>query len=748
MKPLGAADPSAVASYRLIGVLGGGGMGRVYLGESRTGRRVAIKVVRDELAEDPVFRRRFAREVAAAKVVSPLYTAAVVDADPNAEAPWLATTYIEGPTLTELVLTEGPLAPVAVLTLAAGLSEALASIHRVGLVHRDLKPSNVIINNAGPHIIDFGIALTTETTGRLTTSKVVGTPSYIAPEIIHGSEPSPAGDVFSLGATLVFAASGKHLVAEGPVFAQILQITTGRFDLEAVPKEIRPLIVRCISPEPKDRPTADELAHIIVAAGVRSPAPGWYSSREPAPEIVTGDPITGMSVSRRRLLAYGGLAVAVAAGSAVGVAVGVFGRPGAGAGAVWQPTGAPSGATGTGGTIGATPTSSAAPSSGPGSVRWVGTSGSKVAGVSPGAQQPGVRIIVDPRKFLISSNGPDVFAADLDGKPRWTSPLPTTAVNLRPWGDAILATDSKMMWLINPTDGAVLFSRDIVAPETAAAAGDNPDNLAVEIGAIALSGSAAFIGLGTATVAYNRKLERLWRMARPDVGSGVRPPAGSPRAATESSLLLHDLVDPLVQVALRKASNHAKQWGVSYAQGPQGAQGGGPPPDDGAGGGGQGGAPAEDAWSASEARFGTAHVAVRDARALRVLTLDRGTTVWLKVSDKPVATIEVVGDQLLVSADKLTGYALNRDAQLWQLDVRGARIAPTPDGKRVIAANERAVLALDLAGHVLWSTALPESVATMMPERITTDDHTAYLTFRPRPDQRAAGPDVLAINLD
>src|SRR5690349_7137117 len=154
MKPLGSGDPAVVGSFRLLGVLGGGGMGRVYLGQSRTGRRLAIKMLSEQYAEDPEYRERFAREVSAAKLVSPLYTAAVVDADTQAKNPWLATTYIDGPSLEEWVTKHGALPPQKVLALAPGLAEALISIHSVGLVHRDLKPSNVIINPNGPHIID------------------------------------------------------------------------------------------------------------------------------------------------------------------------------------------------------------------------------------------------------------------------------------------------------------------------------------------------------------------------------------------------------------------------------------------------------------------------------------------------------------------------------------------------------------------------------------------------------------------
>src|SRR4051794_3704370 len=329
MRPLRPTDPTAVGSFRIIGVLGGGGMGRVYLGESRSGRQVAIKVIRSELAQDETFRRRFAREVTSIRSVSPLFTAAVVEADPDAAEPWVATTYIDGPTLGELVGEAGPMAAGAVLTLAAGLADALASIHRTGLVHRDIKPSNVIINDLGPHVIDFGIALAVDR-DNMTTSLLLGTPSYIAPEIIQGGDPTLASDVFSLGSTLVFAASGHHLVSQGTMHAQILRMTMGRFDLDLVPKELRPLIVRCLSPRPKDRPTADELARILVASGVAGPSPRWYSRTDAAPPVTVPPlPITltgQRTLSRRALLVGGGLAGAVAIGAAVGIGAALNGR--------------------------------------------------------------------------------------------------------------------------------------------------------------------------------------------------------------------------------------------------------------------------------------------------------------------------------------------------------------------------------------------------------------------------------------
>ncbi len=273
MRPLGAADPKTIGPYQLLGVLGSGGMGRVYLGASRTGRRVAIKVIRPDLAEDPIFRDRFAREVAAAGRVSPLFTALVVDSDTEAAAPWLATTYIEGVSLDRHVLDDGAMGIDDVLSLAAGLGEALTSIHGVGLVHRDLKPSNILLNDSGPHIIDFGLALGSEQT-RLTTSRVVGTPAYMAPERLRGEAAGPPSDVFSLGATLVFASTGRDLVDDASVYEQVLQIAEGRFTLTDVPSRLRALVIRCVSFHPEDRPTAAELTRFVVALGAVTPGLG------------------------------------------------------------------------------------------------------------------------------------------------------------------------------------------------------------------------------------------------------------------------------------------------------------------------------------------------------------------------------------------------------------------------------------------------------------------------------------------
>ena len=445
MNPLSAADPASVGRFRLLGVLGGGGMGRVYLGESPTGRRVAIKVIRADLAEDPVFRLRFQREVAAARTVSPLYTAAVVDADPAATAPWLATAYIDGPSLTQLVEARGPLATGAVLTLAAGLAEGLASIHAAGLVHRDLAPGNVILDDSGPHIIDFGIALNPHATKVTADQRLVGTPSYIAPEVIEGNEAGPPSDVFALGAIVAFAAAGKHLVTEGPLPAQILQIIRARFDLEAVSKEIRPLVIRCTGVNPTARPTAAELVRILVGAGVAKPSPGWFTDRTAARPIkVPAAP--SQRLSRRGLLVTAGIAGLAAAAGAAAWARSFRSSPERSA--ETNPSVARS----------PTPSTPAPVRSGPGTIAWRARSGVLPAGLSLSGPQSPTRIIVDRGERLIGANSSEVFAVGVEGGPLWTQTLPTGSVNLWAWGDAVLVTDSRRLWLIDAASGDVRFS--------------------------------------------------------------------------------------------------------------------------------------------------------------------------------------------------------------------------------------------------------------------------------------------------
>jgi len=212
-------DPRLIGPYRVVGLLGDGGMGRVFLGRSAGGRPVALKVIRRDLAADPDFRQRFRREVAAARKVSGLYTAMVIDADVDAPEPWLATAYVEGPSLYEAVNDHGPLPLGSVLALAGGLAESLTAIHAAGVVHRDLKPSNVLLGRDGPYLIDFGISRAAESTSLTRAGFVIGSPGFMSPEQAEGGEVGPASDIFSLGAVLAFAASGQHPFGAGSTAA-------------------------------------------------------------------------------------------------------------------------------------------------------------------------------------------------------------------------------------------------------------------------------------------------------------------------------------------------------------------------------------------------------------------------------------------------------------------------------------------------------------------------------------------------
>ncbi|MGN9782248.1 tetratricopeptide repeat protein [Nonomuraea sp. ZG12] len=280
MEPLRVGDPLQVGPYRLQGRLGGGGMGQVFLGRSRGGRPVAVKVVRPELAHDEGFRRRFAIEVEAARLVGGFYTAQVVDADTDADQPWLATDYIPGPSLQQAVAAHGPLPPAAVGVLGAGLAEGLAAIHKCKLVHRDLKPGNVILAANGPRVIDFGVARALDTTSHTATGAVIGTPAFMSPEQIRSDEVGPASDVFSLGAVLVFAATGRGPFGDGHHHAIMYRILHNDPDLAGLPSDLTDLVGACLAKTPQTRPSLNDLLDRLTA-----PAEG--ATRWLSPEVTT-----------------------------------------------------------------------------------------------------------------------------------------------------------------------------------------------------------------------------------------------------------------------------------------------------------------------------------------------------------------------------------------------------------------------------------------------------------------------------
>ncbi len=282
-------DPRRIGPYEVLGRLGAGGMGEVYLAEAPAGVRLAVKVVRSEHAEDRTFRARFRHEVRAAQTVggAGTYTARVVDADTEAERPWMASEFVEGPNLRDAVLDGGPLPAPAVGLLAGALGEALAAIHAKGLVHRDLKPSNILLAPDGPRVIDFGIVRALEATALTRTGTVVGSVGYVSPEQIrNGAHVGPPTDIFSLGAVLAYASGGREPFGEGQDSVVLLRILTGDVDLSAVPKDHLPLVESCLRDDPLARPTP---AEVVAATGHTARSlreglrPGWYTAAPSEP---------------------------------------------------------------------------------------------------------------------------------------------------------------------------------------------------------------------------------------------------------------------------------------------------------------------------------------------------------------------------------------------------------------------------------------------------------------------------------
>ncbi|MFJ6513959.1 serine/threonine-protein kinase [Streptomyces sp. NPDC091406] len=269
-QPLKADDPTVVGGYRLAAVLGAGGMGKVYLSYTPGGRPLAIKVIRAEFSEDPEFRRRFQQEVRSAQRVQGLYTAPVIDSDTEGPQPWLATAYVPGPSLAHAVARHGGLPLRSVLLLTVGVAEALGVIHGAGIVHRDLKPANVLLADDGPRVIDFGIARAADTTALTGTGVSVGTPAFMSPEQAAVGTVTPATDVFALGQIAAYAAIGAPAFGDGPSHAVLYRIVHEDPDLSRLPDELRPLVTRCLSRDPADRPA---LADIIRMCHEISPEP-------------------------------------------------------------------------------------------------------------------------------------------------------------------------------------------------------------------------------------------------------------------------------------------------------------------------------------------------------------------------------------------------------------------------------------------------------------------------------------------
>jgi eukaryotic-like serine/threonine-protein kinase len=286
LRPLGDADPRQLGRFTVLGVLGEGGMGRVFLGRSPGGWAVAIKVIHAGLAADPAFRARFAHEVATARAVGGIYTASVVDADTAAERPWLAVEYVAGPSLADAVAAGGPLPLRAVLRLGLGLAEALQAIHAAGVVHRDLKPSNVLLAADGPRVIDFGIARAAENSSLTRTGTILGSAGFMAPEQITGDEVGPAADVFALGAVLTFAATGQGPFGEGRTEALAYRVVHAEPVLDSLAEPPRGMVARCLAKDPRQRPGPGQVITALAAipAAGSGTGEGWLP--EPVEQMV------------------------------------------------------------------------------------------------------------------------------------------------------------------------------------------------------------------------------------------------------------------------------------------------------------------------------------------------------------------------------------------------------------------------------------------------------------------------------
>ncbi|WP_328402747.1 protein kinase [Streptomyces sp. NBC_00390] len=274
-------DPRVVGSFRLHRRLGAGGMGVVYLGSDRRGQRVALKVIRPDLAEDQEFRSRFAREVSAARRIRGGCTARLVAADLEADRPWFATQYVPGPSLHDKVAEDGPLLAAEVAAIGAALSEGLVAVHEAGVVHRDLKPSNILLSPKGPRIIDFGIAWATGASTLTHVGTAVGSPGFLAPEQVRGAVVTPATDVFALGATLAYAATADSPFGHGSSEVMLYRVVHEEPHLYGVPDALAPLVSACLAKDPEERPSTLQLSMRLKEIAARE-THGLTEARPPA----------------------------------------------------------------------------------------------------------------------------------------------------------------------------------------------------------------------------------------------------------------------------------------------------------------------------------------------------------------------------------------------------------------------------------------------------------------------------------
>ncbi|MQY09293.1 protein kinase domain-containing protein [Actinomadura macrotermitis] len=460
MAPLEADDPAEIGGYQLVGRLGAGGMGQVFLGRSPAGLLVAIKVIHERYTGDPQFRARFRREVTTARAVSGAFTAPVIDADPEARSPWLVTTFLPGRPLNEVVEEHGPLPPQAVRSLGAGLAEALISIHRAGIVHRDLKPHNVMLTPDGPKVIDFGIAHAADISAITRAGAVVGSPGYMSPEQATGRETGPAGDVFSLGAVLAFAATGSGPFGRARMEVMIYRVVHERPRLDGIGDPgFRSLIEACLAKDPAGRPTPQQLLEWF---GTAPQGVSWLPdamARDIA-EHAARKHGKGRRIGRRAFLA--------AAATTAGVPLGIAAATG---GAIWirkrfdtVPDGKLIARFPAGGTV------TAAPAVAAGRLLVATGQGVLVAHdlqrkrelwrYAAGAPLSTSPVIADDTAYIVGDNGV-LHAVGMDGQARWKRDLGRKAVPVAAAGQVYVVANGRLLALAG---GEVRWSAALPSP--------------------------------------------------------------------------------------------------------------------------------------------------------------------------------------------------------------------------------------------------------------------------------------------
>lgn len=481
-----AEHPEYAGQYHLEECLGTGGMGVVHLATSGSGLRLAVKVIHGEHASDPEFRARFRQEVAAARRVSGAFTAPVVDADPDAGRPWMATLFIDGPTLAERVKRNGPLGPQELQRVGAGLAEALRDIHRAGVVHRDLKPSNVLLAPDGPKVIDFGISRPADSDLRTETGKLIGTPPFMAPEQFQRPrEVGPEADVFALGAVLVHAATGRGPFDSDSPYIVAYQVVHNEPDLAGVPQELVPLLRRCLAKEPGDRPTPYEL---MVALRASSPSaacdtqahipaqrpPSERAAADPAPDADAGAGAGGSAGAgdggpggtaggavrrpRRPVVLWAALAAVVATVAGAGV---VLAGSGDGSPARRTPSAAPAPFRPWSTTLGAAGAEGRAPvCATAGAALWCTGSGVGVAGLDPAH---GTVLWTAGAKAPATDGGTGAMGGPND---EGAAPVAAGGVLL------VLPPGGTRYRALDPSSGAVRWERDVAAYAAVRTAGD------------------------------------------------------------------------------------------------------------------------------------------------------------------------------------------------------------------------------------------------------------------------------------